>query len=161
MIVSKGGWWPIGLGAVLAATIAANGFLLFQATRDGGMPIETDYYRKAVAWDSTMAQSVRNQALGWQVGASLDGNGTLSVEITDQAGVPVTGADVSVDGFAIAFVDGGFAATLTADEGHRYRGSVKLAHPGLHELRVRVVRGTDRFTAVLRGMPGAAWAPKS
>jgi nitrogen fixation protein FixH len=161
MTLPKGGWWPIGLASVLAATIAANGFLLFQATRGGGMPIEADYYRKAVAWDSTMAQSVRNQALGWKVGASLDGNGTLSVALTDQTGLPITGAEVSVDGFPIAFVDGGFTAALTADQGHHYRGSVKLAHAGLYELRVRAVRGPDRFTAVLRGAPGAAWAPKT
>ncbi len=160
MTISKGGWWPIGLGGVLAITVAANGFLLFQATRGGGMPIEADYYRKAVAWDSTMAQSVRNRSLGWHVRAALDRNGMLSVDLTDQTGLPIQGATVSVDGFAIAFVDGGFAADLTVDDGHRYRGSVKLTHGGLHELRVQVVRGTDRFTAVLRGVPGTAWAPK-
>ncbi len=161
MTIAKGGWWPIALGTVLTLTVAANGFLFFQATRDGGMPIESDYYRKAVAWDSTMAQAVRNRTLGWRVEAALDRDGVLSVDLTDRTGVPVTGAAVSVDGFPIAFVDGGFTAALTADTGQRYRGSVTLTHTGLHELRVQAVRGTDRFTAVLRGAPGAAWAPKS
>ena len=160
-MMPKGSWWPIGLGAVLALTVAANGFLFFEATRNGGMPIERDYYQKAVAWDSTAAQAVRNRTLGWQIGATLDPGGNLTVELTDQTGGPVAGADVSVEGFAIAFVDGGFAAALTADGSQRYHTSVVLKHGGLHELRFRIVRGTDRFTAVLRGAPGAVWSVKS
>ena len=160
-MMSKGSGWPIALGGVLAITVAANGFLLFQALRDGGMPIESDYYRKAVDWDSTMAQSARNRTLGWRLDATLDPRGNLSVELTDSAGRPVTGAVVSVAGFAIAFTDGGFAASLTADDQKRYHASVALKHGGIHELRFRVIRGSDRFTSVLRGAPGAAWSVKS
>ncbi len=156
-MMTKGSWWPIAMGGVLALTVAANGLLLFQATRDGGMPLEEDYYRKAVAWDSTMAQSVANSALGWRIGATLDSAGSLSLELLDRAGIPLSGAAVWVEGFAVAFVDGDFAATLTSDGGRRYGAVVRLKHRGLHELRVRVTRNGDRFTAVLRGAPGGLW----
>lgn len=157
-MMAKGSWWPIAMGGVLALTVAANGLLLFQATRNGGMPIERDYYRKAVAWDSAMAQSVTNGALGWRIGATLDSAGSLSIELVDRAGNPVSGATVSVEGFAVAFVDGEFVAALTSDGGRRYGALVTLKHRGLHELRVRISRGGDRFTAVLRGTPGGSWS---
>ncbi len=156
-MMAKGSWWPIGLGGVLALTVAANGWLLYQATRNGGTPIERNYYRKAVAWDSTMAQSAENRELGWQVGATLDTTGALSVELLDRAGNPMPDAAVSVEGFAVAFVDGDFAATLSAGPDRRYGARVALKHGGLHEIRVRIIRHGKRFTAVLRGAPGGAW----
>lgn len=157
---SKGAWWPIAMGGVLAVTVGANGFLLFKATTEGGIPLESDYYQKAVSWDSTMIQATRNRALGWHVKATLDPQGVLSVELTDRAGAPLSGAEVSVEGFAVAFADGAFAAGLSPD-GIRYQAQVTLKHAGLHELRFRIARGSDRFTAVVRGAPGAEWSMKS
>lgn len=155
---SKAVLWPVALIGVLGVTVAANGFILYEANR-GQAALEPDYYRKAVRWDSTMAQSVRNQALGWHVAAELDRNGRLLATVSGPDGASIADARVSVEGFAIAFEDGGFAADL-AREGSGYDGAVALRHPGLHELRFTVDRGPDRFTSVLRGEPGGSFATR-
>ncbi|MEZ4456629.1 MAG: FixH family protein [Gemmatimonadales bacterium] len=56
---------------VLAITVGANGYMLYEANR-GMAAVEPDYYQKAVDFDSTMAQARRNASLGWRVDAALD-----------------------------------------------------------------------------------------
>ena len=51
--------WPWAIGAVLLITVAANLALFHVAGSDPSFVIEPDYYAKAVAWDSTMAQTRR------------------------------------------------------------------------------------------------------
>lgn len=145
--------WPLAIVGVLGLTVGANGYLLMRAN-DAPMPLERDYYQKAVAWDSTMAQASRNAALGWHLGATLNATGALEVVLGDASGDPITDARIAVEAFPIAFSDGEAAATLTADHG-RYRGALALRHPGLHEFRFLVTRGGDRFTTTLRGAVGA------
>jgi hypothetical protein len=157
-MTSKGAWWPVAIIGVLAVTVGANGYLLYRAGQSDA-PMEHDYYLKAVAWDSTMAQAKRNSGLGWRVAATLQPDGRLTARITDQAGEAIHGAAVRVEGFAIARADGDVAATL-APEADQYQGTVTVRHPGLHELRFSVERATERFTATLRGVPGQPFAPK-
>ena len=64
----KGALWPIAIAGVLGGTVAANAFILVEANR-GNVAIEPDYYRKAVAWDSTLAQAGRNAQLAWRITA--------------------------------------------------------------------------------------------
>ena len=85
--------------------------VLFQATRNGGMPIEPDYYRKAVAWDSAMAQCERNGALGLAASrprsirpARFRSNWRIGPATRCRAQPCRSRA------FAVAFVDGEFAA---------------------------------------------------
>lgn len=144
--------WPLAIVAVLGLTVGANGYLLMRAN-DVPMPLERDYYQKAVAWDSTMAQAARNVALGWQLRATVDAAGALDVVLGDASGNSITDARIAVEAFPIAFSDGEAAATLTTDNG-RYRGALALPHPGLHEFRFLVTRGGDRFTTALRGALG-------
>ena len=55
------------MGTVLALTVAGNLWVMRIANADPSFSVEPDYYRKAVDWDSTMAQRARNEALGWQL----------------------------------------------------------------------------------------------
>jgi nitrogen fixation protein FixH len=144
--------WPIGVAAVLAITVGANAYLLYRAT-EAPSPIESDYYRKAIEWDSTMAQARRNQALGWHLRGRLDRDGHLLARVTTRDERPIAGATVVVEAFSVALADGGAPVALPP-VGSAYEGRVPVAGPGLYELRFDVVSGSDRFTSVLRGLPG-------
>ena len=69
--MKRGSMWPIGIAAVLLATVAANIALYYVAGNDPSFVIEPNYYAKAIAWDSTMAQSALNQRLGWHLAPAL------------------------------------------------------------------------------------------
>jgi len=156
--MNKSALWPVAIAGVLGVTVVANGFILYEANH-GPTAIEGDYYRKAVDWDSTLAQEERNSELGWTITASLDRTGRLVAHLANQAGRPIEGARMTVEGFAIAYEDG-FTTSLGPEPGAQYGGQIPLTHGGLHELRFLVHRGRDRFTAVLRGAPGAAFVTK-
>jgi nitrogen fixation protein FixH len=154
----KAALWPIAIVGVLGVTVAANGVLIYQANR-GNVALESDYYRKAVQWDSTLAQAARNAELGWKITASLGVDGRLTARLENGAGHPIAGAAVSVEGFAVAYANGAFAVDLEPVDGAGYGGSIRLTHGGLHELRFRASKNGERFTATLRGAPGASFVP--
>lgn len=146
--------WPIAIAGVLAVTVAANAVLLYEANDREAATVEPDYYRKAVAWDSTLAQRARGAALGWRIDASLgaiarDG-APLTVRLTDPRGLPVAGAAIAVEAIHnLAASQPVHAALLPAPNGE-YAARLPLAHAGLWELRFTVTRGAERFTASLR-----------
>jgi hypothetical protein len=158
-MIKNGALWPVAIAGVLGVTIVANAFILVEAN-GGHVAIESDYYGKAVRWDSTMAQNGRNVELGWRLTASLDPSGRLAARLENSDGAPIEGAALSVEGFPIAFDDGSFAANLEPASASGYVGSVRLAHGGLHELRFEARKNGERFTATLRGIPGQPFAPK-
>jgi len=160
-MIRKAAFWPTAVIGVLGVTVAANGFLLYEANRVDGTAVEQDYYRKAVEWDSTLAQASRNRRLGWTIAAALSTDGRLRAWARAADGSAIDGAVITVEGFPIAFADGTFSATMAATSGDEYDATVPIVHHGLHELRFSVTKGADRYTAVLRGSPGEPFAPKS
>lgn len=153
--------WPIAIVGVLGLTVAANA-LIFWAARDRkAAAVEPDYYRKAVRWDSTMAEERRSAALGWSAEAVLGGvsrGGTpLTVRLAGPGGVPLDGATVEVT--AIHNLDAALHVTARLEPlgGGAYRARLPLRHAGLWELRLVAVRGRDRFRVSLRrdAAPGA------
>ena len=151
--------WPLALTAVLAITVAANFWLLWAANDDQHLAFEPDYYRKALAWDSTMAQGGRNLALSWQATARLDREGRLDLSLSDRQGLPLAGALVTVEVIPIAHADRIRTLTLTEGAAGRFGAATPLVYAGLHEVRVNAVYRGDRFTVVLRGMPGTELTP--
>jgi hypothetical protein len=152
--------WPLALAAVLGITVVANVVLLLKAGADG-TAVEPDYYRKAVAWDSVMAQARHNARLAWHVGGRLERDGALAIDLVDAGGEPLAGALVRVEGFAVAHAGGPAHADLApAAQPGRYAGRLPAPRPGLHEVRVSVSRDGERFTAALRGEPGGPLAPR-
>jgi len=150
--------WPIGVVAVLRLTIGANAVLFWVANRGEGPSVERDYYRRAVAWDSTLAEQARSRALGWHVTASLtspaDGRSTLDCTVVDAQGAPVAGAQVHVEGFAIAHSTLRFDAPLNEVAGGHYAVRLPVDRTEWHELRFTVARENDRFGARVRCLPG-------
>jgi len=155
--VKRESWWPIGLTAVLAATVLANIGVFLLAARNGGAEAVPDYYRRAVAWDSSVADGARSRALHWTYDASLSApgeGGVLALSLRDSAGAPVTGARVRVEGFAVARADRRLDTTLTEVGGGRYMARLAVRRTEWHELDVTVRRGADRFIQQLRCLPG-------
>jgi len=153
-------WWPIGITAVLAATVLANIAVFLLAARNGGAEAVPDYYRRAVAWDSGVADAARSRALRWTFEARLSApdqdSGMLELSLRDSADAPVTGARVRVEGFPVARADHRLDATLAEVGGGRYAVRLPVRRVEWHELDIKVRRGPDRFIQPLRCLPGAA-----
>jgi nitrogen fixation protein FixH len=146
--------WPVAVITVLAITVTANA-LVFWAARDrNAAVVEPDYYRKAVRWDSTMAEERESAELGWradaELGAVTPAGASLTVRITGRDGTPVDGAAVAVT--AIHNLDAlhPVSARLEPLGGGAYGARLPLRHAGLWELRLEAVRGGERFRVGLR-----------
>lgn len=152
--MKRGSLWPIGIALVLGLTVAANAALYYVAGDDPSFAVEPDYYAKAIAWDSTMAQTRRNQALGWHLDPALaafspENGARLSVTLTDAQGKPISGAVVKVAALFNARAGTVFESTLAPTDGG-YATRLAVTHRGQWELRFDVTRGTDRFTSTSR-----------
>ena len=152
--MKPGSGWPIGIVAILATTIGVNIAVMRIAGNDPSFAVEPDYYRKAVAYDSTMAQAESNRALGWSAVASIigteEGRPQLLVRLADSAGVSIDDAAVSVVAMYVARAASPDTLTLEFVRNGEYAGILNDAHAGQWEVRVTAQRGAERFTSVLR-----------
>jgi hypothetical protein len=151
-------WVPAGL---LGSMLTGLGTLAVIATNDPGFALERDYYRKAVSYDQEIAQREENARLAWRIDATLSrdaagGGTTLFVSAEDARG-PVTGARVTVEALENAHAATVLDLTLVESSPGRYRVLIPAARGGLWELRVRLSRGDEVFTRVIRdSLPGDA-----
>jgi nitrogen fixation protein FixH len=153
--MKRGGWWPIGITAVLATTVAANIWVARIASDDPSFAIEQDYYQKAIAWDSTLAQARRNATLGWRLTPALGPIGTtggarLSARLTDSTGAPISGASVRVSALQVARANDVHEVTLAAAGAGEYDAQLDARLPGQWELRFDVRSGSTHFTDIAR-----------
>jgi len=154
---SRGRGWPIAMSLILATTVAVNMFVFRLASSDPSFAVEPSYYQKAVHWDDELAQRRHNAELGWlattELVASDDGVTRLRVRLTDAEGVPLNGADVQLEAFAISRASQ--VATLrllAADDpaGGVYSAILPVGEPGRWELKLDVEHNNERFTSVSR-----------
>lgn len=145
--------WPIGLVAALATNVIFTVITIRLASQPGAEVVEPDYYRKAVAWDSTSAVRDASAKLGWTLEAAITPSAParahLVVTLADRAGAPIEAADVRVTAIHNRRAEFPVTATLTRDA-RGYGADLPLDRPGLWELRFEVRRGTDVFTSTLR-----------
>ena len=147
--------WPIGIIAILAASMAANILMMRIANDDPSFAVEPDYYRKAVLYDSTLAQTHRNLDLGWGVQAFADsivrGRPTrLRVVLRNERAQPLLGAVVDATVLFNARANDLVTATLTDDGAGVYSATFPINTPGEWEVRVNVTRDTSHFTSSTR-----------
>lgn len=151
--VARGLHWPLLIAALLLIPVVAGGYLAYQATHDPTFAIEADYYRKAVAWDATMAQAEANAKLAWQTTVTTAPAGQaleIVVQLRDPAGANLPDAKLHLDAFFLArSLDVQSSAAQVGPDG-RYHATLKLPHAGVHELHLRAERGADVFTSVQR-----------
>ena len=154
----RGAWWPVAIVGTLAVTVVANGVLLWAAHDRNAAVVEPEYYRKAVTWDSTMAQERRDAELGWQLDAELDSmserGAWLKASLVDTGGRPVSDATVAVTAIHNADAARPISAVLSPALAGFYAARLPLHHRGRWELRFVARRGADTFTATLRREAG-------
>ena len=154
--MKRGSGWPIGITAVLATTVAANIWVAAIASDDPSFAIEQDYYKKAITWDSTLAQARTNAVLGWRLTPTLgpigtDGRARLQATLTDSTGAPITDARVRVSALQLSRANDVHQATLVASAtGGVYESDMPARLPGQWELRFDVTAGSSHFTDVVR-----------
>ena len=153
--MKRGAWWPIGIATVLATTVAANIWVMRVASDDPSFAIEPDYYRKAVTWDSTLAQERQDSILGWRLTPELrvvaaTGRTRLSAILTDSAGAPISGAVVKVSALPVARANEVHEVILAAAGAGEYAAQLDSRREGRWELRFDVRAGSTRFTEVAR-----------
>ena len=153
--MKKGMGWPIGVAVILGATIVANIVVMRIANDDPAFAIEPDYYKKAVAFDSTLATERESLALGWTATSTLvmsegDGESTLTVVLDDAQHQPVRGATVTVVALANSRANDRHAASLHEVAPGRYASAVATRVAGQWEVRIDAVRGAEHFVTSTR-----------
>ena len=96
--MKKGMGWPIGVAVILGTTVVANLVVMRLANNDPAFAIEPDYYKKAVAFDSTFAEERRSLELGWTATSTLAAStraGESTLTVRDSAGKVVLHAPVT------------------------------------------------------------------
>lgn len=155
--MKQGMGWPIGVAVILASTVLANVIVMRIANNDPAFSVEPDYYRKAVFFDSTMAQQKRNLSLGWGIDTQIDsiGDGThtrLAIRLRDASAYPLPGARVAVMARFNARANDTLTAILTEESPGTYVTTLPIARPGEWEVRVDATHGSQRFSASSRVM---------
>ncbi|MCG3172614.1 MAG: hypothetical protein GMKNLPBB_00768 [Myxococcota bacterium] len=158
--MKRGGYWPWLLGGALALHSGGMIAMAVTANRDPSVAYEEDYYRKALNWDQHMAQEVRNRELGWTLSLENPGRASmkeneLRVRLLDGAGLPLHGAQITLEAFPVARSGQKIAVTFRESPRGDYLASARLSRPGLWEYRFTVRRGEDIFTSVQRPGLGA------
>jgi nitrogen fixation protein FixH len=148
-------WWPIGITGVLAATVAANIWVMVVANGDPSFAIEPEYYRKALAWDTTLAESRHNAALGWRLTSAMgpiapDGGVLLTARLTDSTGAGLAGAVVHVAALHVGRASDVHRVVLADSGDGTYVARLDARRPGQWELRFDATSGSERFTQVAR-----------
>ncbi|HET9951473.1 MAG TPA: FixH family protein [Candidatus Eisenbacteria bacterium] len=145
--------WPVAVVGALVVTVGANIAILVLANDSDKAVVEPNYYEKAVAWDSTMAQGRRNESLGWSIGATLAPSAVgarLHANLADREGAPLPGALIRVEAIHNADAARRIEGTLRDAGGGAYEADLPLRHAGLWELRFTVERDGALFTLDLR-----------
>lgn len=153
--MKKGMGWPIGVATILSCTVIANVVVMRIANDDPSFSVEPDYYRKAVNFDSSMAQARENLSLGWGIDTRIDsiGDGAhtrLSVRLRDASSSPLPGARVAVMARFNARANDTLTAQLTEESPGTYVAMLPIARPGEWEVRVDATHGSQRFSASSR-----------
>ncbi len=144
--------WPVAIVAVLGVTVIANIGLLWQANAPGSDDIEPNYYRRALAWDSTQAARGRSATLGWHSDASFvtrPHTVGVHVALSDSLGAALSGAKVGVVGVHNLSPQRPEVWGLHETAPGAYDSDVLLPHGGRWELRISARRGRDEYLAVL------------
>jgi nitrogen fixation protein FixH len=147
--------WPVIIIAVLVIDVAVGFAMMRVASDDPHAAIESDYYHKAITWDSTMAQAEQNKSLGWTMTPTLGAitsahDAPLTFRLRDVSGAPITDATILVEAVQVAHAEEIVHVTLSSSPDSSYATTLPMTHAGLWELRVIATRGADRFTTVVR-----------
>ncbi len=152
--MKKGMGWPIGIVALLTATVLGNVAVIVITRDDPSFAVEPDYYRKAVDWDSTQARQARSNALAWNVSAAVraadNGLSVLTLTLQDSSGVVVHDASLTGELLHVARANDVQSVVFTEVADGEYAATVPMQRAGMWELRLAAERNSERFMETVR-----------
>lgn len=141
-----------GVLSLLGGCVALQLSFLFIASSDPSAVAEPNYYAQAVGWEDHQRQEALNQALGWEselsLGSLLQGRRTLTLQLRDRAGAPLSSAQgVSARVFHKARAGQSYRGQLRPGAAPgTYEAELPLTRPGVWEVRLEVRRGGELYT---------------
>ncbi len=144
--MTRAAWfWPAAVVGMLALNVIGTLVFMWAASDEEANTVEPDYYRKAVAWDSTAAARQRAVDLGWSLEASIgplaaDGQADVVVRLLDRDGAPVEGVTLSLVAIHNAHARHPLTAALPAVAPGRFERRLPVRWAGRWELRLEVRR---------------------
>jgi len=149
-----GSYWAFVPAGLLAAMLVGLLTMAMIAADDPSFAVESDYYKKAVAWDRELEQQGENARLARKVTletrSSSERTAALALRVTDARGAPLDGAEVELEAFPNARAGERQRLVFTERRPGAYAAELPLTRTGLWELRLTVTRGKERTTHVLR-----------
>lgn len=147
--------WPLFIGGILLMSIAAQGIMVYFATRPSAPRPVADYYDRALEWDAEKAALDASAALGWTVAIDVPVGAQyvtgmprpVDVRVVDPDGAPVRGLAGRLVAVRPADTRLNVEGTLTElpQEPGRYRALLRLDAVGLWELGIDARQGELRF----------------
>ncbi|MDH5771539.1 MAG: FixH family protein [Rhodospirillaceae bacterium] len=142
---SPGWWYPWLFVGGLGIVVIVNGILVYFAT-NSWTGLSTDgHYDKGLAYNQTLDAQRQQDALGWKVDFNYDPNGNLSVKFIDANGAPLDGLTVTANLYRPSQDNVDYGVALQPAPLGSYQTQLQLPLPGLWEVRLNAVRGSDTF----------------
>ena len=140
-------FWPGMIFGLIGLNFCVVGLTVYAAhARSRSFSVEPEFDRKALHWEETARQAVRNQELGWAIRLEGAGHGRLSVALVDRQGVVIDGADIEAEVFHHARAARRSKVRFAPSSGGMYEAPFRMDAPGLWELRFTARHGSDLFT---------------
>ena len=141
--MTAGRKWLTAIAGLLLANIVATGTLIAASHHDASRVI-SDYYEHAVHYDDALEAARRDGQLGWRITTTIV-SGQMQAVIHDRDDHPVTGASVTIEGYARVGDESPLRATLLEIGKGVYRAPVAVR--GWCDVTVTVTRERDRYVA--------------
>lgn len=113
--------------------------------------VEERPYETGLAWDEIQK---RRERLGWfaaiEYADMQQGKNEIVITMTDRTRAPLEGATVDVTLSRPSTRDYDRIYPTTSLGGGRYRAMLEIPIPGLWDLKVGAIRGTDRYDTSMR-----------
>ncbi len=87
-------FFPHYLGGVMLIVFAVNGYMMYDAFKTFPGEAGQDGFDLSNEYDRVIATAKQQAALGWTVDASITGDRTPSLKLTDGKGRPLAGAEI-------------------------------------------------------------------
>lgn len=143
--MKPGTLWIAGVVGILGATVIGNLAVMRLANADPSFAVESDYYKKAVEFDSTLLLERNSVTLGWIAAAAVVPDATglvnqLVIRISDRNSVPVVGLQVNVEALFNARANDILQARLLEQQPGLYAAPMAVTHSGQWEIRIHATR---------------------
>ncbi|HEB99524.1 MAG TPA: nitrogen fixation protein FixH [Thiotrichales bacterium] len=144
--------WVLGWLALVVVVFAVNAGMVITAVVTNPGLVDEDYYEKGRDFERTFVSRMeaRNR-LGWSVALELPPRIALGEQalyrfvVTDDRGLPLTGAHVSVHAYRPSDADADFRFPMEEVAPGRYEAKVSFPLKGIWDVMLKVEREGDNY----------------